>query len=90
MRPAIGLTPAPICGEKWKNERKDLKTKTKFVDVWPRFSKKLTSSATFFDGVHIFTPHGDVPDDGVLRLIVMPPEQSYSREEKGFAFDGRA
>lgn len=50
--------------------------------------KKITSSATFFDGVHIFTPHSDVPDDGVLRLIVLPPEQFYSREETGFAFYG--
>ena len=50
--------------------------------------KKLTSSATFFDGAHIFTPHSDVPDDGALRLIVLPPEQFYSREESRLAFDG--
>ncbi len=50
--------------------------------------KKLTSSATFFDGVHIFTPHSDVPDDGALRLIVLAPEQFYSREEPRLAFDG--
>jgi len=43
--------------------------------------KKLTAGATFFDGVHIFTPHADVPDDTALRLIVLPPEQFYSREE---------
>lgn len=50
--------------------------------------KKLTSSATFFDGAHIFTPHSDVPDDGALRLIVLAPEQFYSREESRLAFDG--
>ncbi len=50
--------------------------------------KKLTSSATFFDGAHIFTPHSDVPDDGALRLIVLAPEQFYSREEPRLAFDG--
>lgn len=50
--------------------------------------KKLTSSATFFDGAHIFTPHSDVPDDSALRLIVLPPEQFYSREESRLAFDG--
>jgi predicted AAA+ superfamily ATPase len=43
--------------------------------------KKLTAGAAFFDGVHIFTPHADVPDDTALRLIVLPPEQFYSREE---------
>jgi len=50
--------------------------------------KKLTSSATFFDGTHIFTPHSDVPDDGALRLVVLAPEQFYSREESRLAFDG--
>ena len=50
--------------------------------------KRLVSSATFFDGAHIFTPHSDVPDDGALRLIVLPPEQCYSREESRLAFEG--
>lgn len=50
--------------------------------------KKLTGSATFFEGAHIFTPHSDVPDDGALRLIVLAPEQYYSREESRLAFDG--
>ena len=49
---------------------------------------KLTNSATFFDGVHTFTPHSDVPDDGALRLVVLSPEQSYSRTESHAAFDG--
>lgn len=26
-----------------------------------------------FDGIHIFTPSGDIPDDSALRLIVLPP-----------------
>ena len=50
--------------------------------------KKLTVGATFFDGVHIFTPHSDVPDDSALRLIVLAPEQFYSREESRVAVDG--
>ena len=50
--------------------------------------KKLAAGATFFDGTHIFTPHGDVPDDGALRLVVLAPEQSYFREEPHLAFDG--
>jgi len=49
---------------------------------------RVTGSATFFDGIHIFTPHSDVPDDGALRLIVLTPEQFYSREESRLAFDG--
>jgi len=50
--------------------------------------KKLTAGASFFDGTHIFTPHSDVPDDGALRLVVLVPEQFYSREEPRMAFDG--
>lgn len=50
--------------------------------------KKLAAGATFFEGTHIFTPHSDVPDDSALRLVVLAPEQCYSREEPGLAFDG--
>lgn len=44
--------------------------------------KKMVGSGTFFDGVHIFTPHGDVPDDSALRLVVLAPEYSHSRDIK--------
>ena len=50
--------------------------------------KRVTSNAAFFDGTHIFTPHSDVPDDSALRLIVLAPEQFYSREESRLAFEG--
>ena len=50
--------------------------------------KKLTVGAAFFDGTHVFTPHSDVPDDGALRLVLLAPEQFYSREETRLAFDG--
>ncbi len=49
--------------------------------------KKLAGGVTFFDGVHILTPHADVPDDSALRLIVLPPEQFYSKEEPRLAND---
>lgn len=42
--------------------------------------KKMLGSCPFFDGVHIFTPHSDVPDDSALRLVVLPPEQPHSRD----------
>ncbi len=44
--------------------------------------KKMLAGATFFDGVHIFTPHQDVSDDTALRLVVLTPEQWYSRDEE--------
>ncbi|MBZ1351211.1 DUF499 domain-containing protein [Alcaligenaceae bacterium LF4-65] len=50
--------------------------------------KRITSNAAFFDGTHIFTPHSDVPDDSALRLIMLPPEQFYSREAAQVAFEG--
>lgn len=49
--------------------------------------KKTVGNVTSFDGVHIFTPHGDVPDDTALRLLVLPPEAWYAREENRLAFD---
>jgi uncharacterized protein len=50
--------------------------------------KKLASGVSFFDGTHIFTPHSDVPDDSALRLVVLSPEQFYTREEPRLAHDG--
>lgn len=49
--------------------------------------KKLASGVAFFDGVHIFTPHSDVPDDSELRLVFLQPEQVYAKEEPRLAFD---
>ena len=49
--------------------------------------KKLTVGVTFFDGVHVFTPHADVTDDSALRLVVLGPEYFYSREEPRPASD---
>lgn len=49
--------------------------------------KKLTAGATGFDGTHIFTPHADVPDDASLRLVLLPIENAYSREDSSSSFD---
>ncbi len=43
--------------------------------------KRMIGSAPFFDGVHIFTSHHDVPDDSALRLVVLTPDQWFSRDE---------
>jgi hypothetical protein len=58
--------------------------RTKMTEVL----KKVTGGATSFDGVHVFTPHADVPDDGALRFVVLAPELFYTREEPRMAFDG--
>jgi predicted AAA+ superfamily ATPase len=59
--------------------RFDLKTEVrkKIEDV----VKKLFASVPPFEGVHVFTPHADVPDDSALRLVVLPPEQAFLKED---------
>jgi predicted AAA+ superfamily ATPase len=49
--------------------------------------RRLASGATLFGGVHVFTPHADVPDDGELRLIFLGPEKIYTKQETRLAFD---
>ena len=49
--------------------------------------KRVIGNAGVFDGMHIFTFHGDVPDDSALRMVVLPPESWYSRQEAKNAFD---
>ena len=49
--------------------------------------KKVAAGATFFEGTHIFTPHSDIPDDSALRLVILSPEQSYSRDDPRLAFE---
>jgi predicted AAA+ superfamily ATPase len=49
--------------------------------------KRVSAGAGFFEGVHVFTPHADVPDDRGLRLVLLPPEQYYSREANRLAFE---
>ena len=49
--------------------------------------KRVVGNTSSFDGVHIFTPHADVPDDTALRLVVLPPEHWYSRDEARAAHD---
>ncbi len=42
--------------------------------------KRLVTNSGCFDGVHIFTPNSDVPDDRDLRLVVLNPDIRYYRE----------
>ena len=49
--------------------------------------RKLMPGVSFFEGSHIFTPHADVPDDGALRLVVLPPDKFYTKQEMRVASD---
>ena len=53
-------------------------------DVVPAIRERLQKSfATgVFGGIHVFTPSGDVPDDWSLRLVVLPPDAPFSRQEE--------
>lgn len=49
--------------------------------------KKLTAGKSLFDGVHVFTPHADVPDDSTLRLVLLDPGRPYSKQDPRPAAD---
>lgn len=55
----------------------------KIVDVL----KRLTMGSSFFEGVHVATPHSDIPDDMGLRLVVLEPSLFFSKTETRIAFD---
>lgn len=69
--------------EERKNRFDDKQVRGKLAEVL----KKMSPGATFFAGVHVFTPHSDVPDDSALRLVVLPPQQFYARKETRPSFD---
>ncbi len=57
-------------------------------DLRPRLRdvlQRMVEAQNLFGGVHVFTPHADVPDDSTLRLVVLPPSVFYSRQEPRLA-----
>ncbi len=42
--------------------------------------KQVFAHVPLFDGIHVFTPHADVPDDSALRLVVLPVERWFMRD----------
>jgi predicted AAA+ superfamily ATPase len=43
--------------------------------------KKLFPTTGLLEGVHVFTPHDDIPDDSALRLVVLPLDCWHTRED---------
>jgi uncharacterized protein len=59
-------------------------------DVQPRIAElvtKLVAGRALFEGVHVFTAHADVPDDGALRLVVIGTERRYSKQDAQGVFE---
>jgi predicted AAA+ superfamily ATPase len=48
-------------------------------DVYPFIKDKLRFASGVFGGTHVFTPSSDVPDDWQLRLVVLPPQATFSK-----------
>jgi predicted AAA+ superfamily ATPase len=49
--------------------------------------KKLFANVPLFEGIHVFTPHADVPDDSALRLVVLSPERWFMKDASHQAED---
>lgn len=58
-------------------------------DVFPAVQDRLRKSLTtsLFTGIHVFTSSSDVPDDWALRLVVLPPDASFSRSGTNLAVE---
>jgi hypothetical protein len=70
-----------------EERKKRFDDKNEVRDKMAGVLKKVAGGATFFDGVHPFTAHADVPDDSSLRLILLSPEHFFAREEIRLAFE---
>ncbi len=47
--------------------------------------KRVSGGIGTVDGVHIFTPHSDVPDDSALRLVFLTPDKFFTKQEQRYA-----
>jgi predicted AAA+ superfamily ATPase len=84
-------------GRYWFDTRANLRRemedrKRRFLDPEVRkriedVTRRLFSNSSLFEAVHVFTPHADVPDDSVLRLVVLSPDFYYMKELRRQADD---
>lgn len=56
-------------------------------DVYPIIKEKLRFAPGIFGGVHVFTPSAEIPDDWQLRLVVLPPDATFSRTAQTAAIE---
>ncbi len=50
-------------------------------DLVPELQQRIQKgfASGVFNGIHVFTPSADVPDDWSLRLVVLPPDAGFSK-----------
>lgn len=77
------------------NLRREMESRKRNVsetdDVQPLLRSqvgRVFGSNHFFDGIHVFTPSADVPDDYGQgpRLVVLPPPAGYRKQDESVAF----
>jgi len=56
-----------------EDRKRRIDEKTDVVKKIEDCARKIFNGTRLFDGVHIFTPHSDVPDDSSLRLVLLHP-----------------
>lgn len=73
-----------------RREMNDRRSRFEELQVRTKIAEAVKAGfgpASVFDGVHVFTPHGDIPDDSGLRLVALPPDRWFSKEEARHAGD---
>lgn len=73
-----------------RREMEDRKGQVDKVEVRKRIAgvvQKMLLGTPLVNGVHVFLPHADVPDDSALRLVVLPPENTYIKGASNDALD---
>ena len=61
-------------------------------DVFPAVRDRVQRgfASGVFGGIHVFTDSGDVPDDWMLRLVVLPLDAAFSKSGQSLAIDRAA
>lgn len=69
-----------------RKRRFEGKEREEIYPVVKSYLQKLLAG-DLFEGVHIFTPAGDVPDDIALRLVVLTPDAGFNKSLPKIAVD---
>ncbi|MBQ5459193.1 MAG: ATP-binding protein, partial [Rhodocyclaceae bacterium] len=71
-----------------ERKRRFLDGEDVFPSIRSRIQRALASGV--FNGIHVFTDSGDVPDDWALRLVVLPPDAAFSNSGQSLAIERAA